>query len=128
MSDPMMRLQWILSGLALTYVLTFLCGFLQATSFNFLNFIAWFVLFAGGVYLLTTALHHSVSGAALAAVILTSLSTLLLFSFYLIYEVSRQWGYVDVSNLFEGFLYLLTLLFWVALIVSVVLVRRSSVG
>ena len=123
-----MRLQWILGGLALTYVVTFLCGFLQATSLNFLNHIAWFGLFAGGVYLLVTALNQSVSGAPLAMVILTSLSTLLLFSFYLIYETSRQWGYMDVSNTFEGLLYLITLLFWVTVVGSAVLPRRVSTG
>ena len=51
--DNPRRLKIIASALAMVYVMTFLSGFLQDTQFNFFNYIFFFLLFIGGIGLMS---------------------------------------------------------------------------
>lgn len=122
----MSKIQLTLTGLACVYVLTFSGGFLQAAPLNFLNFILFALLFAGGVVLVIQTRKSNATGAALWSLMLTSASTTLLFLFFALYEGARQMGYAAFSARLEAFLYLLTLLFWALVIASLVQTRKSK--
>ena len=50
--DNSTRLRIIVSALMVTYVMTFVSGFLQDTQYNFVNYIFFSLLFIGGIVLL----------------------------------------------------------------------------
>ena len=128
LGSNMSQIQFLLVGLAATYVMTFVCGFLQATPYNFLNHVFFFLLFVGGGVLVGLASRTMDPGLGRWSLYATSASTTLLFVCYAGYEVTRQLGYADVSARLEGFLYLLTLVFWILIIASFVLLRRDASG
>jgi len=111
-------------GLAVIYVMTFLGGFLQDTQFNFLNYIFFSLLFIGGIVLISVTVKSEATGMTRGILFLTGISTTLLFTFYVGYEWFRLRGYSDLEGSIEGLLYLTTLLFWIGVIASLVLIRR----
>jgi hypothetical protein len=61
-------------------------------------------------------------------VLLTGISATLLFVFYVAYEWLRLKGHNDLEGSLEGLLYLTTLVFWILVVVSLVLIRRIGGG
>ena len=118
------RLLKIVIGLAVIYVMTFLSGFLQDTWFNFFNYIFFFLLFIGGIVLIRVTVKSEVTGMTKGILFLTGISTTLLFIFYIGYELPRLKGYEDFVGSIEALLYLMTLFFWILVIISLVLTRR----
>ena len=121
-----MLLQKAVIGLAVIYVFTFLSGFLQDTRFNFVNHVFFSLLFIGGIVLMSVTAKSEAAGMTRWILFLTGVSTTLLFIFYVAYEWSRLKGHSDVEGSMEGLLYLITLIFWVLVVVSLVLLRRMG--
>jgi len=119
-----MLMQKVVIGLAVIYVLTFLSGFLQATQLNFLNYVFFFLLFIGGIVLISVTAKSEATGMTRGISFLTGGSTILLLILYVAYEWFRLKGYSDLEGSIEGLLYLTTLIFWILVIVSLVLIRR----
>ena len=117
-------LRVIVSVLAVVYVLTFLSGFLQATRYNFFNYIFFSLLFVGGIVLLRGTVRSKQTGRTKGFLFLTGISTTLLFAFYIGYEWSRLTGRHDLHVSLEALLYWLTLFFWIGAIGSLGLIRR----
>ena len=111
-------------GLAVIYVMTFLSGFLQDTQFNFFNYILFSLLFIGGIVLISVTVKSDATGMTRGILFLTGISTTLLFTFYVGYEWFRLRGHTDLEGSIEGLLYLTTLVFWIGVIASLVLIRR----
>ena len=122
--DNPRRLLKIVIGLAVIYVMTFLSGFLQATQFNFFNYIFFSLLFIGGIVLIRVTIKSGVTGMKQGILIMTGITTALLFIFYIPYELFRLKGYEDFGGALEGLLYLTTLFFWILVIISLVLIMR----
>jgi hypothetical protein len=122
--DNPRRLQKIVIGLAVIYVMTFLSGFLQDTQFNFINYIFFSLLFIGGIVLIRVTLKSEATEMTKGILFLTGISTTLLFIFYIGYELLRLKGYEDFVGSIEALLYLTTLFFWILVIISLVLIRR----
>ena len=106
------------------YVMTFLSGFLQDTQFNFFNYILFSLLFIGGIVLISVTVKSDATGMTRGILFLTGISTTLLFTFYVGYEWFRLRGHTDLEGSIEGLLYLTTLVFWIGVIASLVLIRR----
>ena len=123
-----MLMQKIVIGLAIIYVLTFLAGFLQDTPFNFVNYILFSLLFIGGIALIGVTVKSEATGMTKGIVLMTGISTTVLFILGVAYEWFRLKGHNDLERLMEGFLYLTTLIFWILVIVSLVLIRRTGGG
>ena len=120
------KMQLVVIGLAVTYVMTFLSGFLQGTQFNFVNYIFFALLFIGGIVLIKVTGKSEATGMTWGVLFLTGVSTTLLFLFYVAYEWFRHKGYSDLEGSIEGLLYLTTLFFWILVIVSLVLIRKMA--
>jgi hypothetical protein len=123
-----MLMQKIVIGLAVIYVLTFLGGFLQDTQFNFFNYVFFSLLFIGGLGLIGVTVKSEATGITKGVVLLTGVSATLLFVFYVAYEWFRLEGHNDLEGSIEGLLYLTTLIFWISVVVSLVLIRRIGSG
>ena len=121
-----MLIQRVVIGLAVIYVLTFLSGFLQDTPFNFVNYILFSLLFIGGICLISVTVKSEATGLTRVIVLLTGISTTLLFIFGVAYEWFRLKGYKDLEGQIEGLLYLTTLIFWILVVVSLILIRRMG--
>lgn len=121
-----MLMQKVVIGLAVIYLLTFLGGFLQATPFNFLNHVFFFLLFIGGIVLMSMTAKSEATGMTRGILLLTGVSTTLLFISFEAYEWSRLKGHNDLEGSIEGLLYLTTLIFWILVIVSLVLMRKMG--
>jgi len=118
------RLLKIVIGLAVVYVMTFLSGFLQDTLFNFFNYIFFSLLFIGGIVLIRVTVKSEATGITKGILFLTGISATLLFILYIGYELLRLKGYEDFVGSIEALLYLTTLIFWILVIISLVLIRR----
>ena len=104
--------------------MTFLGGFLQDTQFNYFNYIFFFLLFIGGIGLMSVTIKSTQTGTTKGFLFLTGITTTLLLIFYIGYEWFRLKGNGDLEASIEALLYLLTLFFWVGAIGSLVLIRR----
>ena len=104
--------------------MTFLSGFLQATSFNFFNYIFFSLLFLGGIVLIRVTVKSKATGMLRGFLFLTGISSILLLIFFLGYEWSRLNGDMDLEAFIESFLYGTTLFFWIVVIGSLILIRR----
>ena len=124
--DNSTRLRILVSALAVTYVMTFLSGFLQDTQYNFFNYIFFSLLFIGGIVLLNGTVKSTQTRTARGFLFLTGISSTLLLIFFIGYEWFRLNGNHDLETSTEAFLYLLTLIFWVVAIGSLVLIRRRT--
>ena len=122
--DNSTRLRIIVSALAVIYVMTFLSGFLQATKFNFLNYIFFLLLFIGGIGLMSGTVKSKQTGTTKGFLFLTGVSAALLLMFFIGYELFRLKGNHGLEASTEALLYLLTLSFWVGAIGSLILIRR----
>ena len=114
---------WVLA-LAVLYVMTFLSGFLQDTRFNFINYMIFALLGLGGLVLIRGTIEAKARGSMRGFLFLTGTSSILLLVFFLAYEWSRLGGQPDLEASIEGFLYGITLFFWIVVIGSLVLIRR----
>lgn len=124
--DNSTRLRTIVSTLAVIYVATFLSGFLQDTQYNFVNYIAFALLFIGGIGLMSETVRSTQTRATQGFLFVSGASTTLLVIFYIGYEWSRLKGHHDLETSAEALLYWLTLIFWVGVIGSLVLIRRRA--
>ena len=124
--DNSTRLRIIVSALAVTYAMTFLSGFLQDTKYNFFNYIFFPLLFIGGIVLLNETVKSTQTRTARGFLFLTGISSTLLLVFYIGYEWFRLNRNHDLEASIEAILYLLTLMFWVVAIGSLVLIRRRT--
>ena len=122
--DNSTRLKVIVSALAVTYVMIFLCGFLQATPLNFLNHVFFALLCVGGIVLMSGTVKSTQTRTTKGFLFLTGIATTLLLLFFVGYEWFRFTGDHELEASTEAILYLLTLCFWVAAIGSLVLIRR----
>jgi len=122
--DNSRRLLKIVIGLAVIYVMTFLSGFLQDTLFNFFNYIFFSLLLIGGIVLIKVTVKSEAKGITKGILFLTGISATLLFIFYIGYELLRLKGYEDFVGSIEALLYLITLFFWIFVIISLVMIRR----
>ena len=122
--DNPSRLKKIVIGLAVTYVMTFVSGFLQATQYNFFNYIFFFLLFIGGIVLIRVTGKSEATGMTRGILFLTGISTTLLLMFFVGYEWFRREGFQDLEGSIEALLYLTTLFFWIGVIGSLVLIVR----
>ena len=104
--------------------MTFLSGFLQDNQFNFVNYMFFSLLFIGGIVLIRVTVRSEATGITKGILFLTGASTTLLFIFYIGYELLRLKGYEDFAGSIEALLYLITLFFWILVIMSLVLIRR----
>jgi len=111
------------SALAVIYVMTFLSGFLQDTPFNFVNYIFFSLLCIGGILLMSGTVKSTQTRTTSGFLFLTGIAATLLLIFFVGYEWFRLSGH-DLEASIEAFLYLLTLLFWIGAIGSLVLIRR----
>jgi hypothetical protein len=118
------RLRLIVTALAVIYVMTFLSGFWQDTQYNFFNYIFFFLLFVGGIGLISVTIKSTQTGTTRGFLFLTGITTTLLLMFFVGYEWSRLEGHGDLEASMEALLYGITLLFWVGAIGSLVLTRR----
>ena len=123
-----MLMQKTVIGLAVIYVLTFLGGFLQDTRFNFFNYVFFSLLFIGGIGLIGVTIKSKATGMTKWITVLTGISATLLFVFYVAYEWLRLKGHNNLEGSIEGLLYLTTLVFWISVVVSLVLLRRIGDG
>lgn len=110
--DNPRRLKRIVTALAMIYVMTFLSGFLQDTQFNFLNYIFFFLLFIGGIGLVSVTVKSKATGMTKRFLFLTGISTILLAIFFTGYEWSRLRGLEDFEASIEALLYSVTLFFF----------------
>ena len=110
--DNPRRLRKIVIGLAVIYVMTFLSGFLQATQYNFLNYILFFLLFIGGIVLMRVTVKSKATGMTRGFLFLTGISTTLLLIFFIGYEWFRLEGFQGLEGSIEALLYLTTLFSW----------------
>ena len=78
--------------LAVIYVMTFLSGFLQATKFNFLNYIFFSLLFVGGIVIMRATVKSKATRMTQGFLFLTGISTILLAIFFVGYEWFRLRG------------------------------------
>ncbi len=124
MSEENLRLKQIVYFLAVLYLMSFLSGFLQATPFNFFNYIFFPLLFLGGIVLIRVTVKSKAPGMLRGFLFLTGISSILLLIFFLGYEWSRLNGDMDLEAFIESFLYGITLFFWIVVIGSLVLIRR----
>ena len=124
--DNSTKLRIIVSALAVTYVMTFLSGFLQDTQYNFFNYIFFPLLFIGGIVLLNGTVKSTQTRTARGFLFLTGISSTLLLIFYIGYEWFRLNGNHDLEASIEALLYLLTSIFWVVAIGSLALIRRRT--
>jgi hypothetical protein len=122
--DNSTRLRIFVSALTVTYVMTFLSGFLQDTPYNFVNYIFFFLLFVGGISLMRGTVKSTQTATTRGFLFLTGVSTTLLLIFYIGYEWFRLTGNHDREVSIEAFLYLLTLFFLIGAIGSLVLIRK----
>ena len=122
--DNPTRLRIVVSALAVIYVMTFLSGFLQATKYNFLNYIFFFLLFIGGIGLMSVTIKSTQTGTTKGFLFLTGITTTLLLIFYVGYEWFRLKGYRDLETSMEALLYGTTLFFWIGAIGSLALIRK----
>ena len=119
-------LRIIVAALAVVYVMTFLSGFLQDTQYNFFNYIFFSLLFIGGIGLMSETVKSEATGMTRGFLFLTGITTTLLLIFFVGYEWFRLNGYGDLEASVEVLLYGTTLLFWVGVIGSLVLIRRPK--
>jgi hypothetical protein len=117
-------LRIIVIGLAVTYVMTFLGGFLQATPLNFLNYLFFALLCAGGIALMGVTMKSEAVGLPRVALLLTAASSVLLLILFVGYEYFRENGFDDLERSIEGARYLITLFFWIGVIGSLFLTGR----
>jgi len=122
--DNPARLRMIVSALAVVYVMTFLSGFLQDTQYNYFNYIFFFLLFLGGIGLMSVTIKSNQTGTTKGFLFLTGITTTLLLVFFIGYERFRLQGNGDLEASIEALLYGTTLLFWVGAIGSLLLIRR----
>ena len=118
------RLLKIVIALAVIYGMTFLSGFLQDTHFNFVNYIFFSGLLIGGIRLIRVTVNSAVTGMTKGILLITGISTSLLFIFYISYELLRLNSYEKFVGSIEALLYLTTLVFWILVITSLVLIKR----
>jgi hypothetical protein len=118
------RLKQIVHALAVLYVMTFLSGFLQDTQFNFFNYIFFAFLFLGGILLMRVTVESRATGTLRRFLFLTGISSVVLLISFLGYEWSRLTRHSDSEAFLEAFLYWITLFFGIAVIRSLVLIRR----
>ena len=119
-----MELKMIVIGLAVIYVMTFLGGFLQATQFNFLNYIFFFLLFVGGIMLMVETGKSDEALVTKGVLFLIGICTTVLFTFGAGYEWARLTDRGDLERSIEAFLYLTTLFFWIGVVASLVMIGR----
>jgi len=93
-----MLMQKVIIGLAVTYVLTFLSGFLQDTQLNFFNCVFFSLLFIGAIGLIAVTVKSEATGMTKGIVLLTGISATLLFLFYVAYEWFRLKGHYDLEG------------------------------
>ncbi len=123
--DYSTRIRITVSALAVIYVMAFLSGFLQDTKYNFFNYIFFSLLFIGGIGLMIGTVKSTQSSTTRGFLFLRGISTTLLLIFGIGYERFRLGGHHDLEASVEGLLYWLTLLFWVGVIGSLILIRRQ---
>jgi len=124
--DNSTKLRMTVSAMAVIYVLTFLGGFLQNTQLNFVNYILFSFLLIGGIGLMSWTVSSTQTGTTKGFLFLSGISTTLMFISGIGYEWFRLKGNHDLEASIEGFLYLLTLFFWVGIIGSLVLIKSRS--
>ena len=73
--DNPRRLKQIVIVLAVTYVMTFVSGFFQATQYDFLNYIFFSLLFIGGIVLIRVTVKSRATGMTRGVLFLTGTST-----------------------------------------------------
>ena len=124
--DNPTKLRIAVAALVVISVLTFLAGFLQDTKYNFVNYIFFFLLFLGGIGLMSATKKSTQARTTKGFLFLTGIATTLLLVFYIAYESFRLRGQGDLAASIEALLYGLSLLFCIGVIGSLVLVRRRS--
>jgi hypothetical protein len=122
--DNPTRLRIIVSALAVIYVMTFVSGFLQATKYNFCNYIFFLLLFIGGIGLMSVTIKSTQTGTTNGLLFLTGITATLLLVFFIGYEWFRLNGYGDLEASTEALLYGTTPFFWVGAIGSLILIRK----
>ena len=129
--DNPRRLKRIVIGLAVIYVMTFFSGFLQATRYNFFNHILFSLLFIGGIVLIRVTVESRATGMTRGLLFLTGIATTLLLIFGIGYEWSggrlpffRFEGDRGLEGPIEALLYWITLVFWIGVVGSLVLIGR----
>ena len=115
-----------LAALALIGVLAFLSGFLQDTPYHFVNYIFFSLLFVGGFRLMRAAVQSTQTPMAKGCLLLTGVSTTLLFIAYVGYEWFRLNGDHQTASSIEGFMYLLVLDFGVGTMGSLGTLRGAN--
>jgi hypothetical protein len=116
----------IVVGLAVVYLMTFVGGFLQATPYNFVNYIFLFLLFIGGIALIMATVKSEATLVAQGFLYVAGVCATLLFVFFVGYDWFRLQGNEDLEGSLEGFLYLLTLFFWIGVIGSLIVYRSPQ--
>ena len=111
-------------GLVFIYFMTFLSGFLQATIFNFLNYLFFLLLFIGGVVLIKEVSKQKASIISQAFLYLTGISALIQAILFVGYKGFRLLGNEELETFIESLLYLITLFYWLTTIVSLVSLRK----
>lgn len=120
------RLRLYLLVLASIGILTFLAGFLQATEYNFLNYLAYAVLVAGGGWLMVETHRSNQGPLARTFLFATAVATTLIGVFYTGYEWFRLGGDAGFAGQAEGILYWLSLLFAIGIVGAALSIRRSA--
>ncbi len=74
--------------------------------------------------MIRVTVKSEVTGMTKGILFLTGISTTLLFIFGIVYEFLRLRGYEDFVVSIEALLYLISLFFWILVIISLVLIWR----
>ena len=120
------KLLLIVIGLAVIYVMTFMGGFLQDTQLNFLNYVFFSLLLVGGILLIGETVKSEVTGITKWILFMTGISTTLLSLFFVSYDLFRLSGNEGFADSIEALLYLITFIFWILIVASLVQLGRMK--
>ena len=106
------------------YLMTFLGGFLQATVLNFINYVFFSLFLFVGVVLIKATVKSKITKIGQYSLFLTGGTSILLATLFIFYESFRLLGLEKIEASIEDLLYLLTLVYLLATIASLILIRK----
>jgi len=114
--------------LLVLFIITFFTGFLQSTTYEFVIYIFYFILLAGGIKLIILTLKSNVSVMSKIFLLLTGFALTIYFIFF-IYAFTNNILFgsdlTEIMESLEDILYLVSLLFFIGVIGSLVMLRKK---
>ena len=110
-------------------IIAFLTGFLQYTTFEFVIYIFYLILFAGGIKLIILTLQSNVTGISKIFLFLTGFTLTIYFLFFIYALANNIFIGSDITQImesFEGILYLDSLFVLIGFIGSLISLRTKK--